>query len=156
MPRLEQLSEPQRQSALYFPCMEHDDAPWNPWNKGLSQSRLGLVTTAGLHLRDDKPFVAGDPSYRVIPSSSSPKDVIQSHASIGFDHTGFYRDMNLAFPLERLRELVERGTLGSVAPNYYSFMGAQRDPTRIIEETAPEVARRLKAEEVDAVLLVPI
>ena len=82
--------------------------------------------------------------------------MIQSHASIGFDHTGFYRDMNLAFPLERLRELVERGTLGSVAPNYYSFMGAQRDPTRIIEETAPEVARRLKAEEVDAVLLVPI
>ena len=73
MPRLEQLSEPQRQSALYFPCMEHDDAPWNPWNKGLSQSRLGLVTTAGLHLRDDKPFVAGDPSTGLFPPAAVPR-----------------------------------------------------------------------------------
>jgi D-proline reductase (dithiol) PrdB len=100
--------------------------------------------------------VGGDSSYRVIPSKSSPNDVVQSHASIGFDHTGFYRDINLAFPLERLRELVDRGTLGSAASNYYSFMGAQRDPTPIIEDTAPEVARRLKEEKVDAVLLVPI
>ena len=30
MPRLEQLSEIQRQSTLYFPCLEHDDAPWTP------------------------------------------------------------------------------------------------------------------------------
>ena len=156
MPRLEQLSELQRQSALYYPCMEHDDAPWSPWDKDLSQSRLGLVSTAGLHLRNDKPFAGGDVSFRVIPSDSSPNDIILSHSSIGFDHTGFYRDINLAFPIERLAELVERGTLGSVAPNYYSFMGAQRDPTRIIEDTAPAVARRLKSEEVDAVLLVPI
>ena len=47
-------------------------------------------------------------------------------------------------------------SLGGVAPNYYSFMGAQRNPTKIIDETAPEVARRLKSEEADAVLLVPI
>ena len=156
MPRLEHLSELQRQSALYFPCMEHDDAPWTPWNKALSQSRLGLVSTAGLHLRSDRPFGGGDPSYRVIPSSAGPNDIILSHSSIGFDHTGFYRDINLAFPIERLAELVARGTLGSVAPNHYSFMGAQRDPTRIIEDTAPEVARRLIAEQVDAVLLVPV
>ena len=128
----------------------------DPWNKDLSRSKLALVTTTGLHLRVDKPFEGGDPSYRAIPSDSSPSDVIQSHASIGFDHTGFYRDINLAFPLERLLELVEQGTLGGVAPNYYSFMGAQRDPSKIIDETAPEVARRLKSEEADAVLLVPI
>lgn len=156
MPRLEQLSELQRQSALYYPCMEHDDAPWTPWNKDLSQSKIGLVSTAGLHLRNDKPFTGGDPTFRVIPSDSNPNDIIQSHSSIGFDHTGFYRDINLAFPIERLAELVERGTVGSVAPNYYSFMGAQRDPTKVIEETTPQVAQRLKAEGVDVVLLVPI
>ncbi len=156
MPRLDQLSELQRQTALYFPCMEHDDAPWTPWGKDLAQSKLSIVTTAGLHLRADHPFEGGDPSYRAIPSSASPNDVIQSHASIGFDHTGYYRDINLAFPLDRMRELVERGILGSVAANYYSFMGAQRNPTRIIEETAPGVAQLLKADQVDAVLLIPI
>ncbi len=82
--------------------------------------------------------------------------MVQSHASIGFDHTGIYRDINLAFPLDRLRELAEAGTIGSLAANYYSFMGAQRNPTKLIEETAPEVARLLNEEEVDAVLLVPI
>ncbi len=156
MPRLDQLSELQRQTALYFPCLEHDDAPWTPWGKDLAQSKLSIVTTAGLHFRDDQPFEGGDPSYRAIPSSATPNDVIQSHASIGFDHTGFYRDINLAFPLDRMRELVERGILGSVAANYYSFMGAQRNPSRIIEETAPEVAQLLKADPVDAVLLIPI
>ena len=124
--------------------------------KDLAQSKLSIVTTAGLHLRGDHPFEGGDPSYRAIPSSASPNDVIQSHASIGFDDTGYYRDINLAFPLDRMRELVERGILGSVAANYYSFMGAQRNPTRIIEETAPEVAHLLKADQVDAVLLIPI
>ena len=156
MPRLDQLSELQRQTALYFPCMEHDDTPWTPWEKDLAQSKLSIVTTAGLHLRGDHPFEGGDPSYRAIPSSASPNDVIQSHASIGFDHTGYYRDINLAFPLDRIRELVERGILGSVAANYYSFMGAQRNPARIIEETAPEVVQLLKADQVDAVLLIPI
>ncbi len=156
MPRLDQLSELQRQTALYFPCMEHDDTPWSPWGKDLAQSKLSIVTTAGLHLRDDHPFESGDPTYRAIPSSASPNDVIQSHASIGFDHTGYYRDINLAFPLDRMRELVERGILGSVAANYYSFMGAQRNPTRIIEETAPEVAQLLKADQVDVVLLTPV
>ncbi len=156
MPRLDQLSELQRQTALYFPCLEHDDTPWTPWRKDLAQSKLSIVTTAGLHLRGDHPFEASDPSYRAIPSSASPSDVIQSHASIGFDHTGYYRDINLAFPLDRMRELVERGILGSVAANYYSFMGAQRNPTRIIEETAPEVAQLLKADKVDVVLLTPV
>ena len=156
MPRLDQLSELQRQTALYFPCLEHDDSPWTPWEKKLSQSKLGIVTTAGLHLRGDHPFEGGDPSYRAIPSNASPNDVIQSHASIGFDHTGYYRDINLAFPLDRMRELVERGVLGSVAANYYSFMGAQRNPARIIEETAPEVVQLLKADQVDAVLIIPI
>ena len=156
MPRLDQLSELQRQTALYFPCMEHDDAPWTPWGKDLRQSKLSIVTTAGLHLRGDHPFESSDPSYRAIPSSTSPNEVIQSHTSIGFDHTGYYRDINLAFPLDRIRELVERGTLGSVATNHYSFMGAQRNPTKIIEETAPEVAQLLKADMVDAVLLIPI
>ncbi len=156
MPRLDQLNELQRQTALYFPCLEHDDSPWTPWGKDLAQSKLSIVTTVGLHLRDDHPFEGGDPSYRAIPSSANPNDVIQSHASIGFDHTGYYRDINLAFPLDRMRELVERGVLGSVAANYYSFMGAQRNPARIIEETAPEVVQLLKADQVDAVLLIPM
>ena len=65
------------------------------------------------------------------------------------------RDVNISFPIDRLRELVTRGELGGLAPNHYSFMGAQRDLARIQGETGPEVGRRLRSEGVDAALITP-
>ena len=156
MPRLDQLGEIQRNSVLMFPCMESDDTPWTPWTKKLPESKVAMVSTAGLHLRGDKPFGGGDQSYRVIPSGARTKDIIMSHTSIGWDHTGFYKDLNLAFPMDRLRELEQRSVIGSIAQDYYSFMGAQREPIKMLEETGPDVARRMKAEGVDAVFMVPI
>ena len=116
----------------------------------MSQCKVALVTSAGLHLRDDQPFTrdtpGGESTYRVIPSDCDPSDVVQSHFSIGFDHTGIYRDLNVTFPVDRLRELKDRGDIGSLSDNYYSFMGALRDASTVINETGPEVARRMKAE----------
>jgi hypothetical protein len=40
-----------------------DMTPWSPLRQSLSQSKISLVTSAGLHLRDDKPFI-GDPKAR--------------------------------------------------------------------------------------------
>ena len=156
MPRLDQLSEIQRQSAVYFPCLENDTVPWLPWTKELSKSKVALVSSAGLHLRGDKPFGLGDPTYRVIPSDANTADVIDSHTRIGWDRTGIYRDLNLAFPMDRLRELVDRKVIGSLSKDYYSFMGAQRDPRKIIEETGPQVSEDLHAQDVDLVFLVPV
>ena len=159
MPRLETLSEVQRRTLEFFPCLEHDTTPWVKLTKPLSECRVALVTSAGLHLRDDKPFSRDDPggesTYRVIPSDCDPVDVVQSHFSIGFDHTGIYRDLNVTFPVDRLRELAEGGEIGSLSADFYSFMGALRDPSKVIEETGPEVAGRLKADGVDVVFLTP-
>lgn len=159
MPRLETLSEVQRRTLEFFPCLEHDSTPWAPLSKPLSECKVALVTSAGLHLRDDKPFTRDDPggefTYRVIPSDCNPADVVQSHFSIGFDHTGIYRDLNVTFPVDRLREMVANGEIGSLSADFYSFMGALRDASRVIEETGPEVARQLKDAGVDVVLLTP-
>ena len=65
------------------------------------------------------------------------------------------RDLNISFPVDRIRELVARGVLGGVAPSHYSFMGAQRELARIERETGPEVGRRLRDEGVDAVVITP-
>ncbi len=159
MPRLETLSEVQRRTLEFFPCLEHDTTPWVTLSRPLSECKVALVTSAGLHLREDKPFTRDDPggesSYRVIPSDCDPVDVVQSHFSIGFDHTGIYRDLNVTFPVDRLRELAEQGKIGRLASNFYSFMGALRDPSQVIEATGPEVGRRLKDEGVDVALLTP-
>jgi D-proline reductase (dithiol) PrdB len=155
VPRLDQLPEASRNSMLTHPAPVNDTAPYTPLTKPLAECDIAIVTTAGLHLRDDRPFAGGDQTYRVVPSSSRQGDVVQSHASIGFDRTWTQKDWNIVFPLDRLRELVARGELGGLGPNCYSFMGAQRDWTRFENETGPEVAKRLVEEGVDVALLTP-
>jgi len=159
MPRLETLSELNRNVLQSFPCVESDTTPWQPLRQALSESTLALVTSAGLHLKNDTPFVTdpkqGDTSYRIIPSTAMASDIVQSHTSIGFDRTAIYRDLNVSFPMDRLRELVDKGVIDRLAPNFYSFMGALRNPRGIIEDSGPAVARRLQNEGADAVLLTP-
>ena len=158
MPLLESLSEVERKMLEYFPAFENSVSPFTPFKNKLSKSRLAIVTTAGVHLRTDKPFLhrtPPDPSYRTIPSNSLSKAIVQSHPSIGFDRVGFYIDINVTFPIDRIRELATEKVIGSVARNHYSFHGAQRDPTEIMISSAPEVAQRLIMDSVDSVLITP-
>ena len=57
--------------------------------------------------------------------------------------------------MDRLEELREQGVIGSLADNYYSYMGALRDTTTVVEETGPEVAQKMASEGVDVVFLTP-
>jgi len=155
MPRLDRLPQISRNNLLTFPAQVNDTAPFVRPAKPLAACRLAIVTTAGLHLRNDRRFTPGDPTYRVIPSAAPTADIIQSHTSIGFDRVPTMRDINISFPIDRLRELVARGELGALAPSFYSFMGAQREVARIEREIGPEVARRLAGEGVDLALVTP-
>lgn len=131
-----------------------------PLHKPLSECRVALVTTAGLSLPDQPPFNEsnrmGDTTFREIPGDISPQLLEMHQRSWAFDHTGVLRDRNLAFPLDRLRELRDISEIGSIAPRHYSFMGSIAGPRRLINETAPEVARGLAADHVDVVLLTPV
>ena len=77
-----------------------------------------------------------------------------SHVSTNFDRSGFQQDWNIAFPIDRLRELVDEGVVGSLADFHYSFMGAL-DPTDV-EASARKIAGFLKKDETNAVLLIPV
>lgn len=155
MPRLDRLPPVQRKSILTRPVEIYDDTPFTRPSRPLSQSRLALVTTAGLHLREDHPFVRNDPGYRVIPSDVEESALLQSTSSIGFDRGLRMRDINVVFPIHRLRELVADGTLGGLTPDFYSLAGAQKDPGRVAAETGPGLAQRLRDEGTDVVLITP-
>ena len=77
-----------------------------------------------------------------------------SHGSVNFHRTGFQKDLNVCFPLDRLHEFATAGTIGSVADYHYSLSGAV-SPVRN-EGSIRDIARNMKAEAVDTVLLVPI
>ena len=155
MPRLDRLPQINRNNLLMLPVQVNDGGSFTPLARPLAACRLAIVTTAGLHRRGDRPFGPGEQTYRAIAADTPPADIIQSHTSLGFDRTPIMRDLNISFPVDRLRELVARGGLGGVGPHHYSFMGAQRDVTRIEQETGPEVGRRLREEGVDAALITP-
>ncbi|HEY7253038.1 MAG TPA: glycine/sarcosine/betaine reductase selenoprotein B family protein [Methylomirabilota bacterium] len=155
MPRLDRLPELSRKNLLMLPVQVNDTAPFTRPSRPLPTCRLAIVTTAGLHLRGDRPFGPGEQTFRVLPATAPAADIVQSHTSLGFDRVAILRDLNISYPVDRLRELIERGELGGVGPSHYSFMGAQRDLKRIEEETGPEVGRRLRDEGVDAALITP-
>jgi D-proline reductase (dithiol) PrdB len=158
MARLADLADWERQHLLNL----RDRAPRfesNPWVEGppLSRRRVALVSTAGLHRRGDRPFTggAGATEYRVIPSDTPSGELAMSHLSVNFDRSGFRRDPNLVFPLDRLKELAAEGAVGSVADFHYSFMGAPFPPT-VFEKSARELAGLLRRDGVDAAVLVPV
>jgi D-proline reductase (dithiol) PrdB len=155
MPRLDRLPQISRNNLLTFPAQVNEAAPLRRPTKPLAACRLAIVTTAGVHVRGDRLFTPGDQTYRVIAADTPTADIIQSHTSIGFDRVAIMRDINVSFPIDRLRELVARGELGGLGPNHYSFMGAQREVARIESQTGPEAARRLVAEGVDLALITP-
>ena len=155
MPIMERLSKSMQKRMLDWPCNEYVNTPWTPMSKPLSESKVALVSTAGFHVREDKPFVGGDTSYRIIPRRTDPANIIQSHTSIGFDRTETFRDINITYPVDRLEELVTRGEIGSLSDNYYSFMGALSDVSQLVGHFGPKLAENLKNEGVNVVLLVP-
>ncbi len=122
--------------------------------KPLSESRLALVTTGGVHLPEDPRFdiddLAGDCSYREIPAEAG--ELTWTHAYYRPDEGS---DLDAVFPLRTLRELEEEGIVGELNRRHFSFMGAIHDPGPLVERTAPEVARKLADDGVDAVLLTP-
>jgi len=60
MPRLDRLPETNRNALLTLPVPEYDSTPYTVLAKPLALCRLALVTTAGLHLRGERPFTSGD------------------------------------------------------------------------------------------------
>ncbi|MGI8650013.1 MAG: hypothetical protein ACR2KW_06490 [Rubrobacter sp.] len=124
----------------------------------LTESRVALVTTSGVHLKSQEPFDIDDPlgdcSYRGIPPDAGYDDLTWTH----YDHAPEREkpgDLDGLLPLWTLGRIAEDGLVGSVSVRHFSFMGAIHDAGPLIEETAPEVAGRLVTDEVDVALITP-
>ncbi len=137
-----------------------DPVPCAKLSKPLKQARVALVTTAGLRTPEqtsfDKSNKMGDSSFREIPNAIEVKSLVESHRSYAFDHDAVDADHNLAFPLDRFRELEAQGEIGQLNHRHFSFMGSIVGPRKLIDETAPQVARMLREDKVDVAFLTPV
>jgi hypothetical protein len=149
-----------KQAFGHYPWFETQGDPFARLEKPASATRFGLITTGGYSIEGEQepikpiPNFGGDtPQTREIPL-----DVDQSKLQInhpGYDHRFAKEDVNVNLPLDRLREMVAGGEIGSIAPTTHVLMGLVVDVAPLIHETIPRLVDRLRSEAVEAALLVP-
>ena len=128
---------------------------WVKHEKHISEMKFAIITTAGLTYKDDDNFNFIDASYRAIPKETQSEDILMTHSSVNFDKTGFQEDINVVFPIDRFKELEEKGLIGSLADINYSFMGAGLLPDAY-EDSVKDLSIILKQDHIDAVIVLPV
>jgi D-proline reductase (dithiol) PrdB len=153
MARLEDIPEPTRTAVRDIPCPSFETTPFVA-GPPLSERRIAILGSAALIRRGDSPFPFGSGEYRAVPGDWDNGEILISHVSINFDRAGFQRDINVVYPIDRLREMAADGTIGSVADTHYTVMGST-DPAAMVE-SADAIAAALKADRVTGVVLAPV
>lgn len=151
------LVGPLLSKAVSFPQLRRlaaqlDRIPWTRLERPISETTVALIATTGVHLTGDPPFDIPDHgTFRVLPRDVQAGDVTITQPA--YDRRDAQRDLNLVFPIERLRELEAAGVIGRLASEHYGFGLTPND--RDLVAPGREVARRLKREGVDLALFVP-
>lgn len=140
----------------FYRIQRYKTSPNTPLSLPLNECKVALITTAGFYLPEQVPFDSNDCSYREIPNSIQLQVLSDGHKSEAYDKRGTENDANLAFPLDRFRELEAEGKIGSLNHRHFSFMGSITKPRSLITKTAPEVAQMLKTDEVNVAFLTPV
>jgi D-proline reductase (dithiol) PrdB len=153
MVKVDEFPDDAREEFLNREMPEFEETPLLP-GPPLAERRIALISTAGLHRRGDRPFTEQSGDFRIISSDVADEDIVMSHISTNFDRLGFMQDVDVAFPINRLKELAEEGVIGSVAEFHFSFMGAT--PPDQMEPGVREIVQTLKADNVSAVALCPV
>lgn len=154
--------------ALYenpSPLPGESEVVWAPFGPRLAEARIGLVTSAGLHLEgEQEPFDAererreptwGDPTHRVLPASLAGHRLGMTHLHV--NPTDVLDDPEIALPTEGLAALVAEGRVGSGTSAHVSVMGYQEAGLEGWRtETAPAVVELFRSEHTDGVVLAPV
>lgn len=141
--------------AALLPVTRSAQVSWCRNSLPLSDSTVAVVTTAGIFVKGQEAFKEGlfdgDFSYRALHRDLAVSKF--SFSRSGMDCRLAMLDFNLLFPIQRLMELKKSGVIRDVAMTHYSFFSHSFRTNRIIDGSGKEVARRLRYEGVDKVLV---
>jgi D-proline reductase (dithiol) PrdB len=137
----------------------HVDAPFTPLPKPVAQLRIGILTTAAPYrpeFGDQGPWAAYNAEAKFRHTYTLPTDTLPdlriSH--IGYDRTHTSaEDQDAFFPLKRLREAEVTGRISSISPRFYGIE-TTRSQRQTSERDAPEIARLMREDGVEAAILV--
>jgi D-proline reductase (dithiol) PrdB len=125
-----------------------------PLPKPISESTIGIFTTAGIQLRSDTLLAeTNDLSYRLIDRGIPYSELTVAHQTPV--RVWALEDLNVAFPRERLAELEAEGTIGRLAPRAVSMVGSITKFTELLQKTVPSIKEVFDAQGVDLIFLFP-
>lgn len=142
-----------------------EEAPvWAPFQKRLAESRIALLTSAGIYLKGSQPSFDlereqmhpewGDPSWRQIQAAAKSEDLGVAHLHINDED--LLADPEIALPMHLLGELASEGVVGGAAAEHVAVMGYQDRSLRDWrDKTAPEVIAHLRSQSADGLILAP-
>lgn len=143
-----------------YPWVQTDGDPFARLGKPAAEARFGLVTTGGYSIEGvHEPFTGlpdfsdAAPEYHAIGLDADPGTFRIDHH--GYDHRFAKEDFNANLPLDRLKEMVADGELGSVANDTLVLMGLAPNVGPLIETTIPRIVEKFRSDGVEAALLVP-
>lgn len=136
----------------------HDDAPFHPLSRPLSETSVAIVTTAAPFRPDmgdqgpGAPYNAAAKFFRVYSGTTRrDHDLRIAHVAIDRKHTSM-EDSGTWFPLPALRRLAEAGVV-RLAPRFHGFP-TNRSQEHTIGVDAPELLARLSEDGAQAAVLV--
>jgi D-proline reductase (dithiol) PrdB len=125
-----------------------------PLRKSISESIIGIFTSAGIQPRNDTPLAeTNDLSYRLIDREIPYSELIVAHQTPV--RVWALEDLNVAFPRDRLVELEADGAIGRLAPMAVSMVGSITKFTELLQKTVPAIKKVYDAQGVDLVFLFP-
>ena len=129
----------------------YEDVPFTPLAKPLSESRVGLVTTASpLRRAEDK-----QPKTVWSGETATPPDALYTD-DLAWDRDNTHtQDVESFLPIRHLQRFVAEGRVGSLAPRFHG-VPTDYSQRRTIERDAPQVLERCGEDGVDVALLVPL
>jgi Glycine/sarcosine/betaine reductase selenoprotein B (GRDB) len=153
------------------PRHKYDDGPLTPLGVPVSDARVGLLTTSGHFVHGDDPepfgelemtqqqavsriseFMRDVPVLSEIPATTPTSDLRVRHG--GYDIRSAEMDPNVTFPIDRLREAHDDGTIGELAETFFSFPGATAQGR--LRKALPGWVQLLHDQDVDLMILVPV
>jgi hypothetical protein len=146
------------------PLPGEEDPVWAPLEKRLSESRIALLTSAGIYLKGSQPSFDldgerarpdwGDPSWRSIPAAAKAADLGVAHLHI--NDADVLADPEIALPMRLLEQLAGEGVVGGAVANHVAVMGFQeRALSDWRQTTAPAIVAHLRGQGADALVLAP-
>ena len=134
--------------------------PFTRLQKPLSQSVLGLITTA-VEFDPSKGDQGPGAPYNAAAKFYEPyKTPINQKQDLRIAHVGIDRknanmeEVECWFPLAAARRVVEMGRLRMVSPNFYG-LPTNRSQRHTLEIDAPIILEMLRADNVDVAVLIP-